>query len=247
MNKNRIGKGLVLIHTAASLIALSWALGVFLQFTDWGWTEPRSEFGFRVPSEYDKRAASFKDAVKTVAATVPYLAPARTAWHQAEERFGANHLFYVEELARLHGSTEATLVVKPVKMAGEVVLDTPRIGKPAFDEPIKEVTKSYASYVADLKALNDDIQTKNKELREWTEKAEKITALLNAKDKDGQRRKDAVGIYDLLEVEKKAQDQADAEKEYLQPIWAQARNEAAALSARQDSWQQVLDRLKKSK
>jgi hypothetical protein len=246
MNKNRIGKGLVLVHTAASIVALSWAAGLFLQFTDWGWKEPRSEMGFRVPSEYDKRAASFKDAVKTVAATVPPLVPARKAWHDAEERFGENHLFYNEELARLRESTELTLVVKPIKMAGEVVLDTPRIGKPVLDEaPIKEITKSYLLYAADLKAINDNIQKENEKLREWTDKAEKITVLLNAKDKDNKRRKDAVGIYDLLEGEKKAQDQADAEKEYLQPIWVRALREAARLTEVREDLETTLERLQK--
>ena len=61
---NRIGKTLVLLHTAVSIVALSWAVGLFFQFTDWGWKEARLKEGRRIPSEYDKRTAAFKEGVK---------------------------------------------------------------------------------------------------------------------------------------------------------------------------------------
>src|SRR5205807_10367081 len=94
MTMNRIGKGLVLVNTAASLVALAWAAGVFFQFTDWGWKEPRSELGLRIPSEYDKRTATFKEAVKARDMALPALQPAWASLREAEERFPQNHLFY---------------------------------------------------------------------------------------------------------------------------------------------------------
>ena len=59
--------------------------------------------------------------------------------------------------------------------------------------------------------------------------------------------KNTVGIYALLEVEKKAQDAARFEKEYLQPIWARTLDEAASFANRRDSLQETLDALRKGK
>src|SRR5690349_3872250 len=106
MIMNRIGKGLVLANTAASIVALSWAAGVYFQFTDWGWKEPRSELGLRIPSEYDKRTAAFKEAVKARDTAVPALQPAWASLRAAEEPFPQNHLFYKQELARLRSATD---------------------------------------------------------------------------------------------------------------------------------------------
>src|SRR5437764_1104207 len=138
---NRIGKGLVLVHTAISIVALSWAAGLLLQFMDWGWKEPRSELGLRIPSEYDKRAAAFKEAVKARDAAFVTIKPARLALREAEERFGQNHLFYNQELTRLYSSTEP-IEVKYIKKAGPVVLDTPGrpIGRPVQEEKVKGIT-----------------------------------------------------------------------------------------------------------
>src|SRR5271165_5160726 len=103
---NRIGKILVVLNTAICLVALAWAIGLFFQITDWGWKEPRTELGLRVPSEYDKRAAAFKDAVRARDALMPALKPAQASLREAEARFPQNHLFYKAELARLESSTD---------------------------------------------------------------------------------------------------------------------------------------------
>src|SRR5262249_12083200 len=41
MSMNNLGKLMVLLHLALSMLALTWAASIFLQFTDWGWKEPR--------------------------------------------------------------------------------------------------------------------------------------------------------------------------------------------------------------
>ena len=61
-----------------------------------------------------------------------------------------------------------------------------------------------------------------KQIRDWTAKEKEVTFILNGKDDLGKVQKNTVGIYSLLDAEKKAQDEARAEKEYLQPIWARA-------------------------
>jgi hypothetical protein len=243
---NRIGKGLVLVHTAASIVALAWAVGLFMQFTDWGWKEPRSELGLRVPSEYDKRTAAFKEAVKARDTAVPALLPAWSSLRQAEERFGQNHLFYNQELARLRSSTEPIEVKSISKKGGTIVLDTPGkpIGKPVLEEKVEGITKSEDAYLADLNKINEKIKTEVNEIRDWIAKAQAITFLLSGKDDTGKQVKNAVGIYALLEVEKKAQDAARFEKEYLQPIWASALERADVLSKRRELLEASLDRLR---
>ena len=51
----------------------------------------------------------------------------------------------------------------------------------------------------------------------------------------------------LLEVEKKAQDQAQFEKEYLEPIWASAISQAEIFSSRRAGLEVELDRLRQGK
>jgi hypothetical protein len=219
---NRIGKGLVLAHVAISIVALAWAAGLFLQFTDWGWKEPRSELGLRVPSEYDKRTAAFRDAVKARDMAVSGLRPAWLALYRAEELFPKNHLFYKEELARLRGSPDP---IKPT-------------GKAELDDKAQGIEKSYDSYLADLRKVNEEIDAEVKRIREWTDKSEEVALLLSAK---------GTGIYALLDGEKKAQDQALFEKEYLQPIWARALQEAELFRGRRQGLQETLDGLRGGK
>jgi hypothetical protein len=243
MIMNRIGKSLVLANTAASIIALSWAAGVYFQFTDWGWKEPRSELGLRIPSEYDKRTAAFNEAKRARDMAIPALAPAWASLHAAEERFPQNHLFYKQELARLRSATDPIEVKQISKKGGPVVLDTPGkpIGKPVLEDKVEGVTKSYDAYLADLKNINEQIKKEIVQIRDWTAKAEKITFQLGGKDKN------TVGIYDLVEAEKKAQDQARSEKDYLQPIWASARNQAEVLSELREHLEEQLKRLRQGK
>jgi hypothetical protein len=243
---NRIGKGLVLIHTAISILALSWAAGLFLQFTDWGWKEPRTDLGQRVPSEYDKRVAAFKEAVKARDLSLPGLVPARVSLRKAEDRFPQNHLDYKKELTRLEKSPDP-IDVKYIKRAGAIVLDVPVIGKPVQEEKVNGIAKSYVSYIADLKKINQDIDIQTKEILDWTNKAQGITFLLTGKDILDKDVKNYKGIYALLEVEKQAQDQAKFEKEYLQPIWARAIEESDILSDRRGRLQETLDKFAKGK
>jgi hypothetical protein len=249
MNMNRVGKGLVLVHTVASIVALAWAAGLFLQFTDWGWKEPRAELGFRIPSEYDKRAAAFKEAITARDIAVTALVPARLALREAQERFPQNHLFYEKELVRLRSATEPIEVKAIAKDAGPIVLDTPGkpLGVPVFDKKIEGITKSLDAYAADLKKINADIDNEVKEIRAWTEKARTITILLDGKDDTGKAAPNTVGIYALLEGEKKAQDQARFEKDYLQPIWANARRDAETFVSRRAGLEQTLNELRGKK
>jgi hypothetical protein len=241
---NRIGKVLVLVNTAVSIVALSWAVGVFFRFTDWGWKEARLKEGWRIPSEYDKRTAAFKEGVKARDIALSGLVRARAAWRDAEDHFADNHLFYVADLTRLQSSQDP-IEAKYIDETGKIVLDTPgkSIGKPVLKEKVAGIAKSYDSYLRDLKKINEDIDKEVKEIMGWTAKEREVTFILNGKDDLGKVQKNTVGIYSLLDAEKKAQDEARAEKEYLQPIWARARQEAELLVERRAGLQETLERL----
>jgi hypothetical protein len=246
MMMNRIGKGLVLVHTAASIVALAWAMGLFFQFTDWGWKEPRSELGLRVASEYDKRTAAFKDAARAVSLSVPGLQPARLSLRAAEERFPRNHLYYNQELARLRSAADP-IEVMYIKKTGPIALDAKAIGRPVLEGKVEGIAKSYDSYRADLKRIREDIDKEEKELRDWTAKIRTITITLSGKDDTGKEVKNTLGIYSLLDAEKKAQDQAYFEKAYLRPIWAGTLQEAELFAERRAGLQETLDRLQGKK
>jgi hypothetical protein len=241
---NRIGKALVLVNTAVSIVALSWAVGLFFQFTDWGWKETRLKEGWRIPSEYDKRTAAFKEGVKARDIAFAGLVPARSALRDAENHFAQNHLFYVTDLAQLRSSADP-IEAKYIEETGKIVLDTPgkEVGKPVLKDKVEGISKSYDSYLADLRKINEDIDKEVKEIMGWTAKEREVTFILNGKDDLGKVQKNTVGIYTLLDGEKKAQDEARAEKEYLQPIWARARQEAELLVERRAGLQETLDRL----
>jgi hypothetical protein len=245
---NRIGKGLVLLHAAVSLLALAWAAGLFLKFTDWGWKEPRTELGMRIPSEYDKRVAALQEAVKARDVALYGLKTAQASLREAEARFPQNHLFYQQELARLRSATDP-IEVKSVKRAGPIVLDTPgkAIGRPVLEEKVEGIEKSYDSYMADLKKINEACDTEVKETSGWIEKEKAVTFLLNGKDDAKKDVKTTKGIYALLEVEKAAQDQAKFEKDYLQPVWARALEEAELYGSLHARLKKTLEGLRQRK
>jgi hypothetical protein len=238
---NKLGKLLVLLHTALSVVAMAGALGVFLQFVDWGWKEPRKQLDQRVASEYDKRAAALKEAAKARDIAFARVKPAQDALRDAQQRFAGNHLVYLDKLDKLRNAIGA-LEVKEIKYNKDgVVLDTPGkvTGLPVFELKVDGIEKSYSAYQADLKKINGEIDDTVKETRKWTEALEAISDQLLGKN-------GAPGLYALLEDEKKAQDQAFFEKEYLQPRWARALEEAELFMSRRVGLEQTLQGLKKS-
>ncbi|MBI3407485.1 MAG: hypothetical protein HY040_03905 [Planctomycetes bacterium] len=245
MNMNNIGKGLVLVYTSATIVALAWAVGVYFQVTDWGWKEPRKEVEMRVASEFDKRVVAVNQANSAHELVFSAAKPAQAALREAENSFGANHLFYNQELKALQiGSGD--LDIKGVTFKdGKLELEGKATSKPVLGEKIAGINKSYESYKKELKDLQDKIDMENKDVREWTEKLKDITFDLTGKDDTGKKVK--TGLYDLMNAEKEAQDNALSEREYLRPHWARALEEAELFRAREVRMQQRLDELTKDK
>ena len=245
---NSIGKSLVIIHTALSLLALACAAAMFLQFVDWGWKQPRLDVSERVPSELDKRIAAVNEAKRASDLVTPSLKKAQDDLLAAMDRYGDNHLFYRDELQRLekHADDKTPIVVKEVKVENNVVkLDAPRIGVPVLEQKVDGIDKSLKQYEALLygqNALYKQLKDVEGELRDLTAKAALITAQLNGLDDKGNKTK--VGLYDLLEEEAQMQSRIRFEKAYIQPQWADAIKDAQDFSERRERLQQALDRLK---
>jgi hypothetical protein len=247
MSANHIGKGLVLVHLVLSMLALSWAASIFLQFTDWGWKEPRKELDYRVPSEFDKRSAALKQALRARDLVYGAVKPAQVSLRDAEERFPQNNLYYRAEMKRLKSDPNAIEVMAPKYEGGVLVLDTPgrAIGKPLMDEPVPIIQKSYDEYRKDLAKLHDEADEVRKEVRTWVEKAKDITDQLNGLDAEGAKTRK--GLYELLDIESQTQSKLKFEMDYLQPIWVDAIKEAEIYRARRVRLELAVERAKQAR
>ncbi len=271
MNANSIGKGLVFVHLAASLLGMTWAAALYFQQRDWGWKEPAKEFSSqegskeqpkpvykRVPSEIDKRAAALSEAYKALATVLPDLKPAQTALREAEERIGPNHLFYAGEIDRLRGDPKP-IQVKQVKFAnGQVVLDKIPIGQPILEKEVPEITKSLAAYLEELDKKRGEIKQVveliHKRLAEEKELTLKLTgikddlgllAVLGFTAKQG----DVIrpGLYAMQEMERDLQEQIRFEKTYIRPIWVRTLEEAQAYEERRADLEATLEQMRKAR
>lgn len=228
---NAIGKLLVLVHVALSLLALTWAAAILLQFVDWGWTTPRLDINEHVPSELDKRIAAFKEAERMSERALPPLKKSQEALFDAMDRYAQHHLFYRDELARLEKSPDK-LVVKEIEFEN---------GKPVLKQNVPDIDQSYVKELEELARLQKEIDKRLAEHRDWTEKARVITAQLNGLDDEGKKTK--VGLYDLLEHEAQVQARIRFEKAYIQPQWADALKEAQDSMERREILERTLERL----
>ncbi len=241
MSKNHLGKGLVLVHLIISVLALTWAAALFLQFTDLGWKEPRQDLDLRVPSEFDKRAAALRESYRVLAGAAPFLKNSQKTLAEVEPQRAQNYLWYQQELARLR-SAPNPIEVKEIKYdQGLVVLDTPGkpYGRPELGAKIDGLEKSQEAYENVLKKLHQEIGDTLKETSACLDKQKDLTEKLNGKGEKGKLEKK--GLYVLLENEKKAQDQVRFEKEYLTPDWVSALKEADALRQRRQRLQRTLE------
>lgn len=246
MSVNTLGKLLVMLHVSFSMLALTWAASVYLQFTDWGWKEPRTDLGQRVPSEYVKRAAALKESLRARDLVYYTVKPAQANLREAEDRFPTNSLWYDSILAEMKSSAADKIEVKEIKYTGGVLdLDTPgkAVGKPVLENPVPGVEKSLALYQEDLKKIFKESDVVTVETRKWVQEAKEITKRLTGLAEDGKR--DKTGLYDLLIVETRNQAQAKFEMDYLQPLWVDALKEAELYRERRERLDDALRRVKK--
>lgn len=246
MNMNLIGKGLVFIHLGLSIVALTWAAGLFLQFRDYGWTEPRMEVEKRIASEYDKRVVAYGQAREAVKGQTVEVEKLINELYLARQRYSDNLLLYKNELERLRteiAKDDKDLQFRTPRVKGGT-LETQkgeRSNPPVLDDLLKGITKSYAGYKKELAGVEAKIKTEIKKGEDWTAKHAILTLVLNGgKDDKGEA---YPGLYELIEEEKRAQDEAKKELDYLEKIWAPTLQEAEIFVERRNRLQRTLDQL----
>jgi len=249
---NFFAKSLVLVHAVLSVAAMTWAISVFLQAKDFGWIEPAREVleynaegnvksAVRLASEYDKSAAALKLAGENRDLTYIYVRPALESLRDTEPYLPNNHLYYAAELKRLRFSPDA-IEVKRFQNGG-LLLDVPNLGKSVpEDKALEGITKSIKMYEADDAALAREIDGVEAEIRKIVDDTKKITAQLTGTDDLNMHVHP--GLYQMIDLEFKAQVGLKNEIDDIKPFRAKATEEAFVYQARRVNLEETLEKLK---
>ena len=250
---NFVGKGLILFHTLLSLAGMTLAIIIFFQYVDWGRADPRlagaDSKGPRVPAEIDKTVVAVREGEAARNMAVPLMAPAEKSLQDVAARFPENHLFYVAELKRL-SEADGDIKVQAITADG-VPTDTPGLpyGKPIPSVDVPGVTKSLKSLQNELKTYAGTkdkkglLQKLELEIQDFAAKDEHTSFLLTGEDKDGKKQH---GLYRLIDEEFKFQQKLKSERDYLQPFWAGALEEARRFATRRVGLEKTLEGLEKA-
>jgi hypothetical protein len=230
---NHLGKGLVLVTTAVSILFLAWAVAIYTQTIDWGWKDPRSELKERVPSEIDKRMAALQEALRLTARSQAEVNDRASELAVAEKDFDGNVHLYRAKLAELYTAKGAIKVQEIGYDKGKLLHNPPdrRTAPPAFGKVMDGIKKSLAEYQKEFNALQKEMDDVTAKINETLKKESELTVNLNGK-KDENGKLEKVGLYTLLEKEKMTHDQIKAELDYLQPLWVQELVDAQLLLER---------------
>jgi hypothetical protein len=249
MSPNSLGKLLVLVNLAASLLFMTFAGAIFLQKVDWGWKEPRKDISgtYRIASEIDQRNAAVKVAHQGVALVMPGLLIEQAKLTDIEPRFPDNHRWYVQQIDRLKNDPADKMEIRDFVIAkdGTPELDPKPAGRPKLGNPITGLSKSYKKYSDDLTAVQEKIDAVLADINKLIAKEEELTFNLNGKDKTGKVVKD--GLYALLEREAESQNMTKFEKEYLLPRWVGALEEVELFQVRRQRLDATIEKLKKAR
>ncbi len=251
---NRIGKGLVLVNLAISLVVLTWAVVLFLRPSDWGYKEARTvwsaapegkkEANERVASKIDERVAAYKELRDIRRLALARVGPAEKILAELEGKFGPNHLYYAGVMYDLANSK------KPLTVAGIKYNNDGRIATqgdkiwsvPLMGQPLPGVNKSYAAYLDELAAKGRAMTKASEALADILGKQEKLTVQLNGvRDKEGKVVEP--GLYDLLEEQTQVQTKLKGEMDYLQPLWVYELYNAQLLRKRRQGLEKRLAEL----
>jgi hypothetical protein len=161
-----LGKILVMLNLAISLVFLVVALGIFTNSINWGWKaeHQRQQFGTKIASEFDKR----KEVLRTLDEAKPRFV---TAWTQAraklvktEANIARDQLRYVDELKRIQAGRPVPLLkmreLEPYqwlfdqKKRSSFIDNKIRTDKPLLQD---DFTKSYQGYFTEIGNLTTQI------------------------------------------------------------------------------------------
>jgi hypothetical protein len=271
---NKFGKALVFFHAIFSLAAVTFAVMLFVRDKDFGRIEPSlkpSEYSsdgsvktsVRIASEYDKSLAAFTQAKAARDRTWIHVQPAIDSLRNAEPYLYTNHLHYLAELRQLRGAPglfsripQHTLEIKRLQDGG-FTLEAPKVGKPALEaKGLDNLTKSRRAYEAVLKdppagmfsgpsrGLLIDIARIDRETQKIVMATKHFTTELTGTDDANNYV--SPGMYELVDLEFKAQTQFRAEIDDIKPHWSKAIEQSNLHKLRRDDLQKTLDGLKEA-
>lgn len=232
---NRFGKILVLGHTALSLLFMTWAVMVYLQFNDYGWKDPfkvweTKDSGYRIASKLDKRTAILHELLRAKDRSQPAIKPAIDTLSETMEFFPKNHQFYVAELEKVRSSEEPINPSQLTWKDGDLVLDVP-LGKPVMKVPVGGIDKSTKVVSRELQAILANIEKITPEIAALVKDADEITIQLYGTKDDNNVSVD-IGLYEILDNETILQDKIRQELEYITPRYVDAQRRADAFRDR---------------
>ncbi len=232
MNMNSLGKGLVLVNLAFSVIFLTWALLLILNPVDWGWKEARKAYGGepkggneRIAARIDERIASYGRFALAKYDALARAKEAQAALVRVQPALGANHLFYNEKLDLLEkplAKEAKSIDIKEVQYNkdGRVALEKNwPWGKPVLGVPVK-ADRPYPTYLSELEAKAKEVQDLTAEIDRLTDDKKTYTIKLNGTRADDGKMVES-GYYQLQELETELQRKLRDELAYLQPVWVE--------------------------
>jgi hypothetical protein len=251
---NNIGKALVLVNVALSLVLLAWAVILIAQPVDYGWKEPRKVWvttppeGKKEPNELiaaqiDERVAGYEKLREARGNAVAWAKQAAANLARVQGGFGYNHREYRREAERLWGKLGTIPIAEIRKPDGTYAFRKDVPGKewkmPLWDQPVPGVDRSYKQYVDDLGKKAKEIEAVSKRMGTVHDLQAKLTIQLNGvHGKEGKVVEP--GYYDLLETEAQEQKRLREELEYLKPLWVMELFNADFLRARRQGLEKRL-------
>lgn len=235
---NQFGKYLVIFQTALSLIFMTWAVMVYMQFNDFGWKEPKKvwetkDTGYRVASMLDKRTAVLYELYRQKERALPGVKPALDTLTETMEFFPKNHQFYVTELDKVRNSDVDISPKQLIWKDGDLVLETAGkpLGKPVMKGAVGGIDKSTKTVTLERNKILEDIEKITPEIADLVKKSDEITIQLYG-TKDDKGNSLDIGLYEILEIERLLQDKLVAEKDDITPRYVDAERRAASFRNR---------------
>ncbi len=252
---NNLGKFLVLIHATCSIAGMMWAIMMVLQARDFGWKDPYREVTERTKdgaeksvvrhaSVYDKSEAAAVAAARMRDHTYIYVKPAIDSLQSTMPYLPNNHLFYRQEIERLK-SGEGQHTPRRLLKGGVDILDKAVVGKPVFedeDQAVKSISQSYKTYEKEYRKLVKEIEMVDLEIREIVTKTKQITEEMTGTNDKNEYVKP--GLYQLTDLEFKAQGLIKTEVDAIKPSWSKAVEQARLFQYRRIDLEATLEKLK---
>ncbi|MGF1581409.1 MAG: hypothetical protein ACFCD0_18955 [Gemmataceae bacterium] len=260
---NFLGKILILLNVAFSMLFVGVTVALFLISPDLGGTLPKEEVSGAVASEVDKRIAAVNKAIEWKYQAFDKLQKAKSGLQQREMDRAANYIWYVQKITEMDSSPANTIKINRVKTLASLnsagrYYQTDVAGRPVLEnQPVtytvaaktglaKTMTldKSYKQYLKRFADLREEHERYVKEHNEWLDRQNFIIDQRKRVPDPKGGPPLSPGILDLIQAEIENQERLRAEKRSIDKLWVKESYGALQLEERQFS---LMDRLQELK